>query len=45
MIQYSSKPYQRYSGNVKIELEVINYATKADLKRATDVDTSNSAGK
>ena len=41
MSQYSPKTYQRYSGNVKIELDVIAYATETDLKRATDVDTSN----
>ena len=32
----------KYLGaNVKFELDLSNYATKADLKGATDIDTSN----
>ena len=31
--------------NVKVELDLSNYATKADLKNATAVDTSNFAKK
>ena len=30
-------------GNVKVELGLSNYATKADLKNATGVDTSELA--
>ena len=37
--------YERYSGSVKVELDLSNYATKADLKGATDVDTSSLAAK
>ena len=33
-------PYERSGGNVKVEIDVSNYATKADLKGATDIDTS-----
>ena len=45
MSKYFAKLYERYRGNVKVELNLSNYATKADLKRAIDVDTSNSAAK
>ena len=31
--------------NVKFELDLSNYSTKADLKKATGVDTSNFAKK
>ena len=31
--------------NVKVKLDLHNYATKADLKNATSVDTSNFAKK
>ena len=31
--------------NVNVELELSNYATKADLKNATGLDTSKSAKK
>ena len=30
---------------MKVELDLYNYATKVDLKRATGVDTSNLAAK
>ena len=32
-------------GNVKVELDLSNYATKADLKNATGIDTSKFAKK
>ena len=31
--------------NVKVELDLSNYATKADLKKSTSVDTSKCAKK
>ena len=31
--------------NMKVELDLSNYATKADLKEATNVDTSDFAKK
>ena len=45
MSQYFWKSYERYSGNAKVELDLHNYAPKANLKGATDVDTSNLAAK
>ena len=41
MIQYFSKSYDLIDKNVKIELDLSNYATGADVKRATGIDTSN----
>ena len=41
MDQYFPKPFVHYSGNVKAELELSNYATKANLKGTTNVDTSD----
>ena len=39
--QYFHKPYDRFGGNVKVELDLFDYAIKADLKGLTGVDTSN----
>ena len=44
MNEYLPKP-RRLGGNVKIELDLSNYATKADLKNAADDDTSKFAKK
>ena len=44
MSEYSPEP--KFSrANVKVELNLSNHATKADLKNATGVDTSNIAKK
>ena len=45
MRDYFPKLYKHFGGNVKVELDLSNYATKADLKRATHADTSNLAAK
>ena len=45
MSQYFPKPYEHYSGNVKIELDLSNCATKAELKGETGVDRFNLAAK
>ena len=42
MRSYFPKP-KSIKGNVKVELDLSNYATKADLKNATGVDTLDSA--
>ena len=39
MSQYFPQPQQISSQNVKIELDLYNYATKLDLKRATIIYT------
>ena len=38
-------PYKGSSNNIKVELDLSNYATKADLKNITHADVSNFAGK
>ena len=45
MSQYFPKPYRSFGGNVKVELDLSSYATKAGLKNATGVDTSSFAKK
>ena len=45
MSQHFPKSYERYSGIVKVELNLSNYVTKEDLKEASGVDTSNLAVK
>ena len=38
-------PYKISSNNVKVELDLTNYATKTDLKHITHVDVSSFASK
>ena len=38
-------PYKRSSQNIKVELDLANYATKTDLKNITHVDVSSYASK
>ena len=38
-------PYKSSSNNIKVELDLSNYATKNDLKNITDVDVSSFASK
>ena len=38
-------PYKSSSNNIKVELDLTNYATKADLKNITHVDVSSFATK
>ena len=38
-------PYKSSSNNIKVELDLDNYATKTDLKNVTHVDVSNIASK
>ena len=45
MSQYSPEPYAPFGGNVKVALDLSIYATKAELKNATGVDTSKLAAK
>ena len=44
MSEYFPEP-KSLGGKVKVELDLSNYATKADLKNATGVDTSKFAKK
>ena len=36
-------PYKSSSNNIKVELDLTNYATKTDLKNITHVDVSSFA--
>ena len=38
-------PYRSSSNNIKVELDLANYATKTDLKSITHVDVSSFASK
>ena len=38
-------PYNNSNKNIKVELDLSNYATKTDLKNITHVDVSNYASK
>ena len=40
-IIYFPQPHAHSKGNIKVELDLSNYATKSDLKNATSVDTSD----
>ena len=40
MTQYYP-PYRSSSNNIKVELDLANYATKADLNNITHVDVSS----
>ena len=43
--QYHPKPYRSFGWNVKVELDLSSYATKAELKNATGIDISKFAAK
>ena len=45
MSQYFPKPYEPFGGDINVKVDLSNYATKADLKNATDVDASSFAKK
>ena len=40
MSQYFLKPYETFRGDINVKVDLSNYATKADLKDATVIDTS-----
>ena len=45
MREYSLKLFECYTGNVKVKLDLFNYATKANFKYVTCVDTLEFAKK
>ena len=45
MSQFLPKPYERFEGNVKVELDLSNYAAKDNLKVATSADVTKLAAK
>ena len=40
MSQYFPKPYEPFGGDIDVEVDLSNYATKADIKNISLVDTS-----
>ena len=43
MSQYFPKPYEPFGGDINIKVDLSNYATKADIKHISHVDTSSFA--
>ena len=43
MSQYFSKPYEPFGGDINAKVDLSNYATKADIKNISHVDTSSFA--
>ena len=43
--QYLPKPYEPFGRDINVKTDLSNYATKADLKNTTRVDTSKLAAK
>ena len=43
MSQYFRKPYEPFAGDVSVKVDLSNYATKADFKNTTGIDTSKIA--
>ena len=43
MSQCFPKPYDPFSGDINVKIDLSNYATKADIKNIGHVDTSRSA--
>ena len=43
MSQYFPKPYEPFSGDINVKVDLSNYATKADIKNISNVDTSSFA--
>ena len=45
MSQQFPKPYEPLGGDINVKVDLSNYATNADFKNATGLDTSKLAGK
>ena len=43
MSQYFPKPYEVFGGDINVKVDLSNYATKADIKNISHVDTSSFA--
>ena len=43
MSQYFPKPYEPFGGDINVKVDLSNYATKADIKNISHVDTLSSA--
>ena len=45
MSQYFTRPYEQFGGDINVNIDLSNYASKADLKNAKEIDTSKLAAK
>ena len=43
MSQYFPKPYEPFGGDINVKVDLSSYATKADIKNISHVDTSSFA--
>ena len=43
MSQYFPKPYEPFGGDINVKVDLSNYATKADIKNISRVDSSSFA--
>ena len=43
MSQYFPKSYEPFGGDINVQVDLSNYATKADIKNISHVDTSSFA--
>ena len=43
MSQYFREPYEPFGGDINVKVDLSNYATKADIKNISHVDTSSFA--
>ena len=43
MNQYFPKPYEPFSGDINVKVDISNYATKGNIKNISHVDTSSFA--
>ena len=43
MSHYFPKPYEAFSGDINVKVDLSNYATKSDIKNISHVDTSSFA--
>ena len=43
MTQYFPKPYEPFGEDINVKIDLSNYATKADIKNISHVDTSSFA--
>ena len=41
MNQYFPKPYKPFGGDINVKIDLSNYATKADIKNISHIDTSS----
>ena len=41
MTKYFHKPFRSFGGNINVKVDLLNYATKVDMKNISHVDTSS----